>query len=50
MKKIKLIFSILIILLTGCSTTSSDNDDYTEVAINCALNYLNDKHGYDLSI
>ncbi len=49
MKKIKIIFSILIILLTGCSITSSTNDDYTEVAINCALNYLNDKHGYDLS-
>ncbi len=47
MKKLLLIISILLILITGCNNVSNDNDDYTEVAVKCALSYLNSRYGYD---
>lgn len=47
MKKIILIFSALLILLTGCNTTTNNKDGYTEVATSCALSRLNNVHGYD---
>ncbi len=47
MKKTFAIIITLLILLTGCSTVSNDNDDYTEMAIDCCLSYLYREHGYD---
>ncbi len=48
MKKTFTIIITLLILLTGCSTVSNDNDDYTEMAIDCCLSYLYREHGYDV--
>ena len=47
MKKTFAIIITLLILLTGCSTVSNDNDDYTEMAIDCCLSYLYREYGYD---